>query len=114
MTEKELRTFVVEKFDGKRVEWLQILSSVESFAVGILIECKVVLTEIDSVKKVFNIIVDEIDDRTNTGVFDPIDGIMLKGIFEKFVNTPKIEQKFLEWRNRAIEIIEKERNVNVQ
>jgi len=109
MESKELRKAVVLKFEARKAEFNQLKSALESFAVTILIDCKDILVELDSAKKVFGIIVDEIDDRTNTGAFDLMDGTIVKGIFEKFIDSPKLEGLFLQWRNKAIEVIEKER-----
>jgi hypothetical protein len=109
MNNKELREFVVAKFDARKVEFNQLKKSVEAFAITILIDCKDVLVELDSAQKVFGIIIDEIDDRTNTGALDLIDGTLIKGAFEKFINSPKLEAEFLKWRDKAISVIDSQR-----
>lgn len=107
MDNKELRSYVVNTFLSKETEFNQLKSQLEYFIVSILLNCKDILNELDSAKKVFNIIIDELDDRINTGLLDPIDGPIIKGVFAKYIDTPKLEEIFLKYRNKAIEILEK-------
>lgn len=108
MDSKDLRKFVISKFEDKKIGFKKLKDELENFCISILIDCKSVLVELDSAKKVFEIIVDEIDDRTNTGIFDPLDGPIIKGLFAKFADTPQLEAWFLMIRNKALDIITKE------
>lgn len=105
MNNVELRQFVVGKFNAKSIEFSQLKASVEAFCVGILVDCKDVIADLDSAKKIGDIIIDEIDDRTSTGIFDAIDGTIAKGIFEKYADTPKLEALVTMWRQKALNII---------
>ena len=78
MESKELRAIVVSKFNAKSLEFGALKSGIEAFCVGILIDCKDVLGEINSAKDLFNIIIDEIDDLTNTGTFLYYEGRFLR------------------------------------
>jgi hypothetical protein len=110
MESKELRAEVVAKFDAKAIEFGQLRSTVEAFCVGILIDCKDIIDEIPDAKTLVNVIIDELDDRTNTGALDLIDGQLVKGLFEKFGDTPALENWFYAMRTKALNII----NSNVQ
>ena len=105
MDSKALRDEVVAKFNAKSVEFGSLKSAVEAFAVGILVDCKDILDEINTAKDLVNVIIDAVDDATNTGAFDLIDGQLAKGLFEKFGDTPQLEKWFANIKARAIEII---------
>ena len=105
MENTELRKLVVAKFDARQAEFSALVDGVKKFALDILVDCKDVITEIPDAKTAAGIIIDEIDDRTNTGLLDAIDGPLAKGIFAKFVDTPAFETWFMAIRQQALDQI---------
>lgn len=105
MDSLELRKLVVSKFDARQDEFNGLVAGVKKFALDILVDCKDVITEIPDAKTAAGIIIDEIDDRTNTGLLDLIDGPIAKGLFEKFVDTPAFETWFQQIRQQALDQI---------
>jgi hypothetical protein len=106
MESKELRQVVVDKFNAKALEFGQLKSAVEAFCVGILVDLKDVLCELPDAKTVVNIAIDEADERTSTGPFDPIDGPLAKGIAGKLIDAfPQVEKWFVNAKTRALQII---------
>jgi len=108
MDNKELRKLVVGKFEVRKNEFNSIKSSVEAFVVSVLLDCKDVLEELEDPKKVLNIIIDEIDERTSTGVFDAIDGMVAKQAVSFLIND-KVKENYAKYWKKAVEIIDKER-----
>lgn len=105
MESKELRQFVLAKIAEKQGDFNVLVKSVKDFCIGILVDCKVVITELDTVKKIGDLAIDEIDDRTNTGIFDPIDAPVAKGLLSKLLATPwgiAIELWYTNARNEAL------------
>lgn len=105
MDSKELREAVVSKFNAKKDEFDRLKGELEAFCVGILVDCKDVIEDIPDAKTLVNLIIDEIDDRTNTGLFDPVDGAIVKGIFAKYGDTDKLENWFYAMRTKALNVI---------
>lgn len=105
MDSKEIHNTVVEKFNARSIEFGQIKASVEALCVGILVDCKDIVVEIQDAKAVVNIIIDEIGLRVNLGLLEPIFLSAAKGIFEKYGDTPQLEKWFSEIKSKALDII---------
>lgn len=97
-----LRQEVVAKFNARSVEFNALVASVKQFAIDILVDCKDVINEIPDAKTLAFLIIDEIDDRTNTGLIDAVDGVIAKGIFEKWVESPNLEAEYSKLRATAL------------
>jgi hypothetical protein len=112
MESKELRTLIAAKIEEKRTVFESLKKQAEEFCVKILVDSKDILNELPTLRTIIFLGIDEIDDRVNSGLLDPIDAPIAKGLLDKiFFNTgvgEKAEMWYTGLRNRALEIITKE------
>ena len=96
MNSKEIRRIVEQKLRERQMDVFRIKSEIEILVSDIQRDLKTAGGEVKSLEEVGMIIIDVIDEQTNTGLFDPIDGPVIKAIFKKLLQT-KLGQKIEEW-----------------
>ena len=111
MESKELRQLIAAKFVEKRSAYEGLINLVRGFCVDILVDMKEITNELPTLRAVVFLGIDELDDRTNTGLLDPIDAPVAKGFLDKvFFNTAlgkKAEAWYTGIRVQALAEIEK-------
>ena len=105
MDNKEIRAAIVAAIEVRMGEIVKIKADGEALCVGILVDSQKVISDIPDAKALVDMIIDEIDDRTNTGIFDVVDGALVKGLFDKFGDTPRVEKWFADVKAQALAII---------
>jgi hypothetical protein len=101
MTEQEIKDLVKAKIDARAVEFNALKDQFSQLVDDMLVDLKDVIVAIPDFKTFKNIIVDEIDDRTNTGIFDIADGLIAKMAIDAIAKANGLEEKFQSLKKQA-------------
>jgi hypothetical protein len=89
----------------QEIESIKIIT--ESFVENVLFDCQDILIELDTFKKFTEVLVEVLDQYTQTGIFDPIDSLLLnQGITLILSRNPQPEVWYQKLRKKVIDFIE--------
>jgi hypothetical protein len=106
MNEQEILVKVKESFEKRKNEIQNIRIITESFVENVLFDCVDIIEEIDTFKKFSEVAVEVLDQYTKTGIFDPIDSLLInQGITLILSKNPQIEIWYSDIRKRVIDFV---------
>jgi len=78
MTDTELKDSVIKSFTERKGEFNLLKKSANDFLLAVLGDCKEVVSECVTAKQAGCLIIDVLDDLTNTGALDMVDSTLAK------------------------------------
>lgn len=106
MDSKEMKALVAGKIQLRQAQIDEIKAKVVTLANDVMEDCQEILGQLPTLPDFGNIVIDIADDATNTGLFDVVDGVVMKLVFGKVIYTPENEAKYLELRAKVLAGIE--------
>lgn len=105
MNEQEVRDLLRKAYDGRSGEFAVIKSQIEKFVMAVLVDAKGAITELATLDDALNLLINIIDDKTNSGLLDLIDGPLVKLAVSKILND-KMRTWYIEERKKILESAE--------
>jgi hypothetical protein len=107
MQSEEIVKKVKESFEKRKQDIESIKIITEAFIENVLFDCQDILVELDTFKKFTEVLVEVLDQYTHTGIFDPIDSLLLnQGITLILSKNPQPEVWYQKMRKKVIDFIE--------
>jgi len=97
MDSKELRAAIKGKLLEKRVEVEDIKMRVTALVKEVQSDLKEAGQELETLEVLAELVVDEVDEITSTGIAEPVDAPIMKAMLKKLLKTPagvKLEAAF--------------------
>jgi len=111
MNEKEVIDQVKASFEKRKNEVQNIRIITEAFIENVLYDCADIIEDLDTFKKFTEVAVEVLDTYTNTGIFDPIDSLLInQGITLILSKNPQPETWYQKMRKRVIGFIANMKN----
>jgi hypothetical protein len=97
----DVKAVVLQKFQDRKGEFELLKKGGIDFVNKLMTDCKEVLTDLPTMKDFVNVIVDLVDDSTNTGLIDPFDAPLAMYIFSRF-DSDKLESWYKARRDEIL------------
>jgi hypothetical protein len=102
MTDQEIAEKVLNSVENRKKEFEVIKKGVQDYITGIMLDLGDILQELDTFQKFGNVVIEIIDEKTDTGIFDVIDSLIAKQILG-FVNNSTVESWYIQERKKILE-----------
>lgn len=94
MNDQELRALIAQKVEENKAKFQALYNTFSAMIDGVLADSKEIVDAVPDFKTFYEMIVEEIDKQTSTGLFDAVDSVIMNLAIAQIAKANGLEDKF--------------------